>query len=175
VRPVLVEPEAGACRAARMLFDSPVLRASATALPFRDQTFDASWSLGVLCTMSDQLDLLTELRRVTTARGSIGLLVFVARTTAPFEQPDGNHFPTEDELLELLDDAGLVIHARRGTSEVNSAPPQWQSRLETVTTRLAQRHGHQHAWQLANEQADLIGRLLDESVVTGELVAVRRA
>jgi hypothetical protein len=36
VRPVLVEPEPGACRAAARLFGAPVLRATATALPLAD-------------------------------------------------------------------------------------------------------------------------------------------
>ena len=58
VQPVLVEPEAGACRAAKRLFDFPAVRGLGTALPMADSSFDAAWSLGVLCTMPDQLTLL---------------------------------------------------------------------------------------------------------------------
>ena len=50
VRPVLVEPEPGACRAAARLFGAPVVQADATALPFPDAAADLAWSLGVLCT-----------------------------------------------------------------------------------------------------------------------------
>ena len=46
VRPVLVEPEAGACRAAMRLFGFPVVRADGSMLPLRDSIFDAAWSLG---------------------------------------------------------------------------------------------------------------------------------
>ena len=91
VSPVLVEPEAGACRAAASLFEYPVLQAAAAALPLADETMDAAWSLGVLCTTRDQLDLLEELRRVVCPPGRIGLLVFVARSSLRRdEQPEGN-------------------------------------------------------------------------------------
>jgi cyclopropane fatty-acyl-phospholipid synthase-like methyltransferase len=49
VRPLLIEPERGACRAARSLFGHPVVQASALALPVEDDTFDAAWSLGGCC------------------------------------------------------------------------------------------------------------------------------
>jgi SAM-dependent methyltransferase len=78
VQPVLVEPEAGACRAAKRLFDFPAVRGLGTALPMADSSFDAAWSLGVLCTTPDHLTLLGELRRAVRSGGRIGLLAFVA-------------------------------------------------------------------------------------------------
>ena len=174
VRPLLVEPEPGACRAARSLFGYPVVRASALALPVEDESFDAAWSLGVLCTVADQLALLTELRRVVRPTGRIGLLVFVARSSEPFPSPDGNHFPTETGLLSLVERAGLSIEDWHGTEEMAGPTPQWQSRVEKVTAELADLHGGQHAWQLAEQQSQLIGQLLADSTVTGELLTLRR-
>ena len=63
VRPILSEPEPGACRAARRLFGLPVVQA-ASDLPFATGAFDVAWSLGVLCTVTDQPGLLRELVRV---------------------------------------------------------------------------------------------------------------
>ena len=174
VRPLLVEPEPGACRAARALFDHPVVRASASALPVGDETFDAAWSLGVLCTVPDQWSLLTELCRVVRPGGRIGLLVFMARTTEPFDQPDGNDFPMESELLDLVDRSGLGIEAWRGTEEMADPSPDWESRVEKVAAELADRHRDEDAWQLAERQSDLIGQLLSTSLVTGELLVLRR-
>jgi ubiquinone/menaquinone biosynthesis C-methylase UbiE len=174
VHPLLVEPEPGACRAARALFGHPVVRASASALPVADESFDATWSLGVLCTVPDQLGLLTELRRVVKPTGRIGLLVFVARSTKPFDQPEGNHFPTEGRLVALLHEAGLGIDAWRGTAEMDSPTSEWQDRVEKVATELADRYGTREAWQLAKRQSDLIGRLLDDELVTGEMLTLRR-
>jgi SAM-dependent methyltransferase len=174
VHPLLVEPEPGACRAARSLFGHPVVRASASALPVGDESFDVAWSLGVLCTVLDQLGLLTELRRVIRPTGRIGLLVFIARSSKPFDHPDGNHFPTEEGLLGLLEEAGLGIEAWRGTEEMASPTGDWQCRVDKVAAELAERHGGERAWQLAERQSELIGQLLAKSVVTGELLTLHR-
>lgn len=173
VRPVLVDPEAGACRAARSLFGYPVLRASASALPVADESFNAAWSLGVLCTTSSQLALLTELRRVVRPPGRIGLLVLVAGTSMPDEQPEGNYFPTAESLVSLVDKAGLRIEACRGTGDMTPAPQKWQDLVETVTSELRARHGHQREWQLGERQSDQIKQLLENSSVTSELLALR--
>jgi SAM-dependent methyltransferase len=173
VVPTLVDPERGACRAARRLFDHAVVQASADALPMKDASFDAAWSLGVLCTMPDHLALLSELGRVVRPGGRIGLLVFTARSSEPFEQPEGNHFPTQDALLDVADRAGLRTEAWRGAAELPSAPEEWQSREDAVTAELSRRHGDERAWQLAERQSDLIGRLLADSLVTGELLTLR--
>jgi SAM-dependent methyltransferase len=174
IRPVLVEPEAGACRAARALFGHPVVQASASELPVADESFDTAWALGVLCTMSDQLALLTEMRRVVRPGGRIGLLVFMARTSAPLDLPVGNDFPTEDGLVGLIDDAGLRIEARRGTEGLPAAPRDWQTRDQTVTDELARRYAGTRAWQLAERQSDRIGQLLADHTVSGELLILRR-
>jgi SAM-dependent methyltransferase len=175
VQPVLLEPEAGACRAAQSLFGYPVVRAGAAALPFADKSFDAAWSLGVLCTMTEQLRFLTELRRVVRASGGVGLLVFMAAVPDPPGQPEGNHFPTREMLTELLEEAGLRIGARCSTADMPAIPPHWQQQVEAVTDELAGRHHSQRAWQLAEHQSDLIGTMLDSGAITGELLVLRRS
>lgn len=174
VQPVLVEPEAGACRAARSLFGYPVVQAVASALPVADESFDAAWSLGVLCTTQAQLALLTELRRVVRPPGRIGLLVFVARTSAPAERPEGNNFPTVDALVGLVAEARLRIAAWRGLADLPSAPSEWQSQEDTVNVELSDRHGNKRAWQIAEHQSDLFGRLLARSDISGELLTLLR-
>jgi SAM-dependent methyltransferase len=173
VRPILLEPEAPACRAARTLFDHPVVRAVGSRVPMRDESCDVAWALGVLCTMREQLQLLTELRRVIRSGGRIGLLVFVLRSAAG-ELPQGNHFPTPESLTDLLARAGLRIDGWLATSDLPPIPADWQRREEEVTARLQERHGEKKAWRLAEHQSDIMGRLLGESVVTGELLTLRR-
>ena len=91
VRPLLVEPERGACRAARSLFGHPVVRASALALSVGDDSFDAAWSLGVLCNVPDQLALLTRVAARRSAHRSnrtAGLRGQIVHTLpAPRRQP----------------------------------------------------------------------------------------
>jgi hypothetical protein len=123
-------------------------------------SFDAAWSLGVLCTTEDQLALLQELRRTVRSGGHIGLLVFAAhRDTA--NELDSKHFPMPlhvDESLRTV-----------GPPEI---PEAWNARVETVTKVLTDRHGHARAWRLAEERSSSIGRLLEEGTLTGELLVL---
>ena len=124
VRPLLLEPEQAACRAAARLFGLPVIRADATALPLPDDRADAAWSLGVLCTLPSrdaQLAMLRELRRVVRPGGRIGLLVYVAARLPLDDPPEGNHFPADNDL-----DA-LVWRGRAGDARDGQRPPDERS------------------------------------------------
>ncbi|SPM39147.1 SAM-dependent methyltransferase [Mycobacterium numidiamassiliense] len=175
VLPVLVEPEIGACRAATTLFDYPVVCASGSALPMPDASFDAAWSLGVLCTTPDQLALLDELRRIVRPGGPIGLLVFIAHGDIPGNQLEGNHFPTDSALLDLLETSSLHVEQRRTTADLPAIPDTWNERADTVTRALSEQYGHTQAWRLAERQSSRIGRLLDDGTLTGELLVLRHA
>jgi SAM-dependent methyltransferase len=175
VRPVLIDPERGACRAAATLFDHPVVQAAGSALPVSDAGFDAVWSLGVLCTTPDQVALLTELRRAVRRGGRIGLLAFVAQREISPDLLEDNHFPTTARLTELFDGAVLDVEQWVSTAGLPEIPPQWTERVDTVTDVLTDRYGHTRAWQLAERQSARIGRLLDEGALTGELLVLRRA
>ncbi len=175
VAPVLAEPEAGACRAAQRLFGYPVVRADASALPLADRSFDAAWSLGVLCTTPDQPALLAELRRTVRPGGRIGLLVFVIhREISPDELPE-NHFPTPDGLLDLVGRSSLRVEKRLGTTDLPEIPEDWDARIDAVTEKLADRYGDTEAWQMAERQSSTIGRLLGDGTLTGELLVLRHA
>lgn len=174
VRPVLVEPAAGACRAARTLFGSAALQAAADALPVADQSFDAAWSLGVLCTMDDQLALLTELRRAVRPPGRIGLLVFVAGTAiADSDQPDGNHFPTAASLEQLITDAGLRIDRRHSTADLPAIPDEWTRQTDAVTEALHRRYDRDPGWKVIEEQQDRMSQLLGAGTISGSLLNLR--
>jgi len=168
VRPILTDLEAGACRGADRLFDLPVVQAG-SELPFRSGSFDVVWSLGVLCTVPDQSRLLAELRRVLTANGRLGLLVFVAQQ-ALSRQPQGNNFPTAEGLRTLLADAGLRMRSSRKTADLPAASARWQKLTDAVDAELNARHRDDPAWQTAVEQSKLFGELLNTNELAGTLV-----
>lgn len=173
VRPVLVEPELGACRAARKLFGYPVLCADGAALPLADESFDVAWSLGVLCTTPDQLGLLTELRRTVRSGGRIGVLAFVAHHEEARKRLEGNHFPTPDGLARLVSEAGLRVQDWIGTSELPAIPEDWTRRADAVEKALGDRYGHTQTWRIAERQSSTIGELLGDGTLTGELLVLR--
>jgi SAM-dependent methyltransferase len=173
VRPVLSDPAAGACRAAARMFDLPVVQA-ASELPFASGSLDVVWSLGVLCTVPDQPQLLEELSRVLTPQGRLGLLVFVARQAPLAEQPAGNNFPTEDGLRAMLAGARLRVENSASAGDFQQVPTLWQQRADAVDAELDRRHGHDPAWRTAQQQSELIGRLLATGDVTGTMITARR-
>lgn len=175
LRPVLVEPEAGACRAAQRLFGYPVVQALGSKLPLAEASCDAAWSLGVLCTTPDQLALLTELHRTVRRGGRIGLLAFVARGELPSDELEGNHFPAPERLLQLVEESALHVEHWLRTAELPAIPEEWNERMDAVTDELTRRHGHTDAWQLAERQSSRIGRLLEDGTLTGELLVLRHA
>lgn len=175
VSPVLVEPEAAACRAAKKLFGHPVVCADGSRLPLADASCDAAWCLGVLCTTPDQVALLTELRRTVRLGGPVGLLAFVAQREISGDQLEGNHFPTPDGLLDLIRRASLRVERSLTTADLPAIPDRWNERVDTVAKMLDERHGHARPWQLAEQQSSMIGRLLDDGTLTGELLVLRHA
>lgn len=174
VRAVLVEPEAGACRAAATLFGLPVVQGSGSALPVADHAVDAAWSLGVLCTMQDQLGLLTELRRVVRPNGRVGLLVLVATRPIPEDElPEGNRFPTIASLEQLFDESGFVVAGRQLASELDDPPAEWDRRADDVEAEIKRLHAHEKAWQVAEQQSQTMGDLVSSGAVVATLFSLR--
>ena len=164
VRAVCAEPMHAAARAAHRLFGLPSVAAVAQGLPFADGAFDAGWCLGVLCTTSDQAGALAELRRVLRDGGRLGLLVFVADRPLPPPLPEGNDFPAEAELRELLDAAGFRL-AETETADLGDSPPEWAERAAAVDAEVARRHGDDPRWEEAQEQSARVGRLLADGAL----------
>lgn len=175
--PVLTEPMAGACRAARDLFDNPVVAADGLALPFAPDSFDCAWSLGVLCTLEDKAAYLRELARVVRAGGAVGLLVYTRAVDDLPNQPEGNWFPTRGDLEELLDGAGLTLLAETLLTDVEDTPEDWQGAAKEVEDLIEERHAGDERWQRAQTQQDTIGALISDGSVVGVLLTgrVRRA
>jgi SAM-dependent methyltransferase len=169
-RPMLAEPMSAAAGASARLFGLPAVVAWSESLPFADGAFDAMWSLGVLCTVPDKRALLAEARRVLRPDGAFGLLVYVRTTDELPEQPQGNDFPTEQQLAEDLEAAGFRVVQQVAASSLGRAPQAWQEKLDRVEDVVRQRHGETRAWQEAEEQSAIIGRLIRDRHVRSVLV-----
>jgi SAM-dependent methyltransferase len=170
VQPVLVEPMLGACRAAVHLFGLTAVVGAGQRLPVATGAVDAVWCLGVLCTTEDKPALVRELRRVLPRGGPLGLLVFTARRGRLPDPPQGNAFPTDDEVARLLDDSGFDLVQQLDAAEVAATPLSWTERIEAVDRVIADAHGDDPRFALALDQEQRVARLLDEGRVAGRLV-----
>jgi hypothetical protein len=105
--------------------------------------------------------------------GDLGLLVFVARGPLPGPLPQGNDFPSEDALCDLLDSAGFAVVQRVESDGLAQAPHAWQERADAVDALLARRHGDDPRWRRAEEQTARIARLIGGGHVRPLLVHAR--
>ncbi|ODU03448.1 MAG: hypothetical protein ABS81_14270 [Pseudonocardia sp. SCN 72-86] len=171
--PVVVEPQPGACAAARRMFDLPVIVATGTAVPVTDGAAGAVWCLGVLCTTTAKARLLHELRRIVAPGRAIGLYVLVARDDVA-DPPEGNEFPTDVEVAALLTAAGLDAEHAVDVDDLPAGPGDWDERADAADDLVRTRHGDEPAWRRTHEQEDRLARLMESGAITGRLVVARR-
>ena len=167
---VLVEPMMGACQAAQRLFGRATVAAAGENLPFASGTFDRAWSLGVVCTSSDQPKMLRELRRVVHAEGRVGVLVYIKTVDDLPNQPEGNNFPTRGGLDRLVEGAGMRIVDRADLADFAAAPDWWQQRVTECDDLVAERHRHDSRWDSASEQESIITGLIGDDLVIGTIL-----
>ncbi|MQW76730.1 methyltransferase domain-containing protein [Nocardioides sp. dk4132] len=172
-RPVLAEPMVGACRAAGRLFGSPVVVADGARLPFGADTFDAAWSLGVLCTLEDKRSYLRELARVVRSGGAVGLLVYTRAVDQLPDQPEGNWFPSRAELVADLDACALSVLEEAPLDDLPGTPEDWQRAADAVEVEVERVHGEDPRWVRADEQQRTIASLIEDGLVVGLLVSCR--
>jgi len=170
----LVEPMPGACAAGWTLFHRPSVVGGDDALPFVDATFDAAWSLGVLCSLEEQRTHLDHLHRLVVPGGPVGLLVFERTVDELPEQPDGNDFPREHDLLALVAEAGLEVEESRLLDDLPAAPRAWREAADRVDAAIERDHGDDPAYARATAQRATLGRLGRDGLVRGRLLACRR-
>nr|WP_238351206.1 class I SAM-dependent methyltransferase [Kribbella shirazensis] len=168
VRPILLEAMPSAGRAASKLFGLPVLTADGRHIPLGNESVEVAWCLGVLCTVEDKVALLREIHRVLVPRASLGLLVVVAGDRPIRRPPDGNHFPTQTELEDVLDRSGfdLVEQIERPAA----VPLSWTRRAAAVAAHISARHHTHPAYTLANSQGTRLTSLFAQGQLSIQLL-----
>jgi SAM-dependent methyltransferase len=171
-RPILLEPMPAAGRAASTLFGLPVLTADGQRIPLRAGSIDVAWCIGVLCTVEDKAAVLREIHRVLTPHASLGLLVVIADQPIA-DPPDGNHFPLQSELVDLLGACGFDLVEQ--TERPDAVPLSWTRRAEEVTALISARYRSHPAYRLARRQDDRLTDLFDRGHLCMQLLhAVKR-
>jgi SAM-dependent methyltransferase len=173
VSPILLEPMLGACRTAWALFGLPTIASAGERLPLADESVDAAWCLGVLCTTDAKATILAEGRRVLRPGGHLGLLAFTAPQERPPGAPEGNTFPSEEGLHALLAAADLVVADQIDVADLPAASEGWTRQIEAVERAVLDRHGDDPRSATARDQQRRMGRLLAAGTVTGRFLVAR--
>lgn len=174
VRPLLTDPEFGACQAARTVFGLEVLQAVGQ-LPIATGAIGVGWSLGVLSTVQDQAAFLAEIRRVLHPQARFGLIVYCAAHPGELrlKPPEGNTFPTIKVLQDLLGESSLQVLTSGWVDDFSALPAGWEDAIATVQAELERRHGDDPRWHCANEQSGRMDALLTAGEVRGRLLVLQ--
>ena len=128
----------------------------------------------MLCTVTDQPRLLPSCAGCSTPGGRLGLLVFVAQQPrCPTSPPGTSSRPSR--LRDLLAGGRATGAGQRLVGDFAARRRTWQERADAVEAELERRHGDDPAWQIAGEQAPLIGRLLSDGELVGTMLVATRA
>ena len=92
----------------------------------------------------------------------------VAQSPQSLEVPEGNEFPTQDELAALLDRTGFTLLEQ--TTRPVDAPLSWSRRVEQVTALIAARHRAAPAYALATRQGEQLSRLFATQQISMQLI-----
>ena len=136
---------------ARLFPGTSAAVAEAERLPWRDSSFDAAWSLGVVEMVGDKRRAMREVARVLKPGGRVAIYGFFA-TGKPFTHPPtANHFVGTDELVSDLEWNGLRI-LEVEPNEWTSAPPDWRRAVELVRSDVIAHHEGDRRLALAQTQ-----------------------
>jgi SAM-dependent methyltransferase len=172
VRMTGIEPMESAARRGATLFGHEVIVGSATNLPLPPGVIDRAWMLGVLDTVDDQPRALLSTRAALADSGRLGLLAYVARRHIEAERiPEGNHFLTEAELIQLLVDSRFVMLDALSSDELLEAPVDWKAERAHITSSIATLHGDDERWVGANRKSRQIAQLLQDGSIAPLLIS----
>ena len=136
-------------------------------------SYDVVVAMWMLYHVPDLDRALAELHRVLRPGARLGLLVLVARGEHANDL-GSNSFPTDVELHRDLTTCGFRVLDRVDTAALAEAPPQWTTRADAVEEVVARRHRTEEAWRQAQQQTEILTRLLDEREVVSVLLSTER-
>lgn len=168
--PIVLDPMLGACCSASRLFGLPTVAADGERLPLPDGAAEAVWCLGVLCTTRDKAALLREIHRVLRAGGPLGLLVVVGDQARPPGAPEGNTFPTADELQQLLATNGFRVDSEIAVDDLPAPSADWTARTEEFERALRCAHGADPRFAEAQDQSQRLAALARDGHVAVRLL-----
>jgi len=160
--------------AARLFPETTPVVAGAERLPWRDASFDAVCSLGVIEMVANKRDALGELSRVLKPGGGVAIYGFFA-TDKPFRHaPTANHFVKAEGLISDLERSGVrLVEASR--CRYSPAPDSWRRATAALRADVDRRHQGDDRLTLAQAQLGSFNWLRTSRCIEDWLLVGERA
>jgi ubiquinone/menaquinone biosynthesis C-methylase UbiE len=174
-RVVAVEPELRAASLGRRAFpELPTIGGSADALPFAAGSAVAVTLVGVLSVVGDMESVLSEAARVVAPGGVVAISDLVSTSSDSVVMPStGTEVRPPQWIIDGLAARGVAVDEVCATSAKNMS--RWAEVATAVEEEIADRHAGTPAYERWRADSDVLGRLLEDSVLRiVTLIATRR-
>lgn len=148
-----------AVRGSKRLFPQlSTVVATSRSLPFRNETFDATWAVGVIETIAHKSEALKELARVLVPEGRLAAYTFVSAATKVDDAPVADRFKPLDTLIEDFERGGFRILTAE-PSGLARPPANWRKTQETARAHANRLHRRDSAYEAVDRELHKISRL----------------
>jgi SAM-dependent methyltransferase len=151
--------------ASRLFGDIDVAVASTRALPFKDQTFDAAWSLGVIEMLADKQSAFREIARVLAPGARFVLYDFVATELDLQNPPAADRFESASDISRKLEKSGLNLLRSEAVTFTAPAPDEWRAATMTVRQRIQDEHGGDRRLTVEEQERNNFNRLRQRGAI----------
>jgi SAM-dependent methyltransferase len=149
---------------ARLFPKLKVVAATTRRLPFRNESFDAAWALGVLETIDDKRGALKEVARVLRPGGRFGIYSFVSTGAGVVDAPAADRFEPAVQIVDWMAGAGFSV-LDASPALFDPAPQAWKDVQRSVRARVGQRHAGDSVLELVDAERSKISRLWAEEQI----------
>ena len=160
--------EANVSAARRLFGDESSLVASASALPFAAECFDAAWAIGVIEMIEDKPSAFAEVARVLKTGGAMAIYTFTSAGDL-VDPPESDRFVSADELGEAIGSAGLAVVDARPLPIRSPLPEDWRASRAAVADEIRARHSSEREYVQVTGELARFNRLR----TTGQIEAWR--
>ena len=143
----------------RLFSQLEIAVASTKALPFRDETFDGVWALGVIEMLADKKKAFGEMLRMLVPGGRVVLYDFVGAVSEADDPPLADRFEPADASTSLLSDVGFRVLVTGPVPKLAPPPPEWQSVAASARERVRSGHGSDVRFAVAEAERASFNRL----------------
>ena len=161
-------------RAARRLFgDASAVVATASALPFAEESFDAAWAIGVMEMIDDKPSALSEVARVLKVGGAMAIYTFTSAGEL-VDPPESDSFVSPDELGAAIASAGLAVVDARPAPIRTPMPDDWRALREAVAEEIRARHSSEREYAQVTAELDRFNRLRTSGLIEAWRFTLRK-
>ncbi|MGH2754861.1 MAG: class I SAM-dependent methyltransferase [Actinomycetota bacterium] len=143
---------------------APVI-ASLRALPLKDRSFDAAWSLGVFEMVANKVKAGQEIWRVLRPVAPFVIYDFVLARESRRHAPAADRFTVADDMIRCLEGAGFEISDAFRLPDLPPTPPDWLEARDSVRAEVRRCHGGDDRFKIVQDELRTFRRLVSDGVI----------